>query len=387
MYFIDPNYSKSLSGARFFAKIAKALKIYPDFSEKKYKYVLINISTPLSRFILYKILNKRIIIRVDGNYAYPITRRSLKASSKFIYWIIESFYKLVFLRSILRKISQNKKINFIFNLRFNYSNYLRILLSNQIIYQSSFSKESHKNIFQYKKSCIIRNSSPWDFDNLPVKKYKNNIYKRNKKSILICTSFHENRPLKGFGDLLLDLEKIKNKKNSLNINLFIFGYIPKTYIKTYSRYIIDFDKFKGDNQDWISTYPKFLNYSSELSKKLISADIYISYAQLDPCPNIVLEALAHGLPVIGCNSGGVPEIVGECGEIIKLPEKKNSNFENLNFEYGLEPPKLEDLYKSILKIINNKNLYKDHISKSLRSDISINSTVNAYHKLLNNLSL
>ena len=163
--------------------------------------------------------------------------------------------------------------------------------------------------------------------------------------------------------------------------------MPETYIKTYSRSIINFDKFKTNNKDWITTYPKFLDYSRELSQKLIDSDIYITYAQLDPCPNIVLEALAHGLPVIGCNSGGIPEIVGNCGEILPISDKNKSIYRNLNFEYGLEPPKTEDLYKSIMRIINNKNLYQKHIENSFRRTISIESSIDAYHELLNNLSL
>ena len=385
MYFVDPYFSKYLSGARFFASLAKGLENYPDFSQNKYEYVLVNISTPLYRFILYKILNKKIIIRVDGNYAYPITKSSLKASSKILYLIIRILYKVLFLQSALRKISENNHISFIFNLRFNYSNYFRILFSNIIIFQSSFSKKSHKNIFQGKKSYIIRNSCPWDFNNLPIKKYKKIIHKK-RNTILICTSFHNNRPLKGFGDLLLDLEKIKNRNNFLDVNLFIFGYIPKSNIKTYAKSIINFDKFMQNNKNWISTYPKFLNYSRELSQKLISADVYITYAQLDPCPNIVLEALAHGLPVIGCNSGGVPEIVGNCGEILPISDKKKSKYKNLNFEYGLEPPKTEDLYKSILKIAKNKNLYQNNIMNSLKQNISIETSLYSYHELLNNLS-
>lgn len=41
---------------------------------------------------------------------------------------------------------------------------------------------------------------------------------------------------------------------------------------------------------------------------------------LDPCPTVVIEALASGLPVIGSASGGLPELVSkECGYLIPVP--------------------------------------------------------------------
>lgn len=40
----------------------------------------------------------------------------------------------------------------------------------------------------------------------------------------------------------------------------------------------------------------------------------------DPCPTVVIEALACGLPVIGSRSGGLPELVGEDGgALIEVP--------------------------------------------------------------------
>src|SRR5262249_50166298 len=44
----------------------------------------------------------------------------------------------------------------------------------------------------------------------------------------------------------------------------------------------------------------------------------------DPCPSIVLEALATGLPVIYCNSGGTPELVGDAGVAIQHPASLES---------------------------------------------------------------
>lgn len=43
------------------------------------------------------------------------------------------------------------------------------------------------------------------------------------------------------------------------------------------------------------------------------ADAYIMTKHNDPCPNTVLEAMSCGLPVLFARSGGVPELVADCG--------------------------------------------------------------------------
>jgi len=52
-----------------------------------------------------------------------------------------------------------------------------------------------------------------------------------------------------------------------------------------------------------------------------AADAYLMTKHNDPCPNVVLEALACGLPVLHSASGGVPELVGEeAGIGLAVPE-------------------------------------------------------------------
>ena len=52
-----------------------------------------------------------------------------------------------------------------------------------------------------------------------------------------------------------------------------------------------------------------------------AANAYLMLKHNDPSPNVVLEALASGLPVLFSNSGGVPELVGEeAGVPLPVPE-------------------------------------------------------------------
>jgi glycosyltransferase involved in cell wall biosynthesis len=51
----------------------------------------------------------------------------------------------------------------------------------------------------------------------------------------------------------------------------------------------------------------------KLPKALRSADVYLSLILNDACPNVILEALASGLPIVYVPSGGVPELVRDAG--------------------------------------------------------------------------
>ena len=61
-----------------------------------------------------------------------------------------------------------------------------------------------------------------------------------------------------------------------------------------------------------------------------SADYFLHLAWLDHCPNVVVEALSQGCPVICTDSGGTKEIVGDNG--IVIPETVEYKYELTDYD-------------------------------------------------------
>lgn len=62
-------------------------------------------------------------------------------------------------------------------------------------------------------------------------------------------------------------------------------------------------------------------YSQEEAPEIYAqGDVFVHLKHLDWCPNVVLEAMSAGLPIVHAGNGGTKEIVGEGGISLDLPE-------------------------------------------------------------------
>lgn len=168
------------------------------------------------------------------------------------------------------------------------------------------------------------------------------------KKLLLFGADNINSPYKGWNLLRLAL-----KEPIDNVEAVVYG------------------KIKDDIQKDISVKLHILGHISQLNKliDLYSAcDLFITPSLADNYPNVLIEAMACGLPCIGTNIGGIPEIIkdGINGKLISCNNAK-------------------DIRASIIDIINKDNEYMHKMRNNAVAQIrSINSyESNGWPSLIN----
>lgn len=182
--------------------------------------------------------------------------------------------------------------------------------SNHIIFQSEFDKKMVEHHWgQSRSSSVIHNGikiEKIEVRNPQIKEIRS----RFEKIFVSSASWHRQKRLKENTELFLNTSE--SDPNSCLIVL-------------------------GKNPDFLVSHPRVfytgeIDHHSCLEIYAIS-DWMIHLAWLDHCPNVVVEALSQGCPIICSSSGGTPEIVKENG--IVIDEKFTYNFELTNYD---DPP-------------------------------------------------
>lgn len=144
-----------------------------------------------------------------------------------------------------------------------------------------------------------------------IKVFRPDIYKKNKNEKVICYVGNL-RPVKGVKYLLEAFRLILEDKK--NVKLIIIGDGPeKKRLEKLSKEINISSKIK-----FLGDIP-----NSKLQNYLNISDIFVLPSISEGFPNVVLEAMACGLPVVATNIPGIAEVV-ENGVNGLLFEKKNS---------------------------------------------------------------
>jgi len=92
----------------------------------------------------------------------------------------------------------------------------------------------------------------------------------------------------------------------------------------------------------------------EVSDTLKKSDVFIHLSNGDTFPTVLLEATCSGLPMIGSNIGGIPEII-------------------INDETGYVVPNiLEEILYKIELILSSKNIYENFSKNALKESLKFN---------------
>lgn len=152
------------------------------------------------------------------------------------------------------------------------------------IYQSEYSRyvTSEKHAIISGKGCVIYNPVDTDF----FSPHGEKLSLSRATRIAFCSN--SANPKKGFHEV------VTVAKNNPDLTFFVAGNMPESELP--------------ENIVLLGYLSK-----TELSKMLRSCHFFVFFSENESCPNIVLEAMASGLPVIYKDSGGTVEIVGDAG--------------------------------------------------------------------------
>lgn len=192
-----------------------------------------------------------------------------------------------------------------------------------IITISNALKQQYMKIVKEEKLYVVYNG--FKINSLISDSKKNNF---NKEANLLITG--QVSEAKGQKQAIEAVNKLNGE--GYNIKLYIAGEVNKAYYED----VIS----KFENSQWLHMLGR-VNNMHELRNKI---DIELVCSRCEAFGRVTIEAMLHGIPVIGSASGGTTELIDD--EVTGLLYKPNN---------------YEDLSEKIKKLIDNKELY-DKIS-------------------------
>lgn len=255
----------------------------------------------------------------------------------------------------------------------------KILRKKVIWYIRTEVDDSKLTYFGLKNADIIITIAQGVLKNLP----KSKIGKYNNKITNVYTGFD-------FEKFSIKDKEIAKKELSLSNEKFIIGYLGSinsrkgldilvdAYINLLSKYdnielLIVGDVSNGYEKYWNELKLKlkeanakyiYYSYSQNVSLIYSALDVFVLPSRSEGLPRVVIEALAHNLPVVSTNVGGAGEII-------------NNNINGLL----IEKDSTIELFNAIELLITNPNVRMELIKNA--SDIKSIFSLTTYKRKIN----
>jgi glycosyltransferase involved in cell wall biosynthesis len=115
----------------------------------------------------------------------------------------------------------------------------------------------------------------------------------------------------------------------------------------------------------ISSHVKLIGYVDHHTLKLYydAADLLVLPSVTEALGNVLLEAMAFGLPIIASNTGACPEIVGDAGILFKQGDYNDLSEKIMTMKYDKEL--LKKLGDTGLMRVKNVFTWKEKINQYL----------------------
>ncbi len=195
---------------------------------------------------------------------------------------------------------------------------------------------------------------------------------KDGKILLYVGSIARKNPWKDYSIIEATCRKVASNLNNSRLILICFDKEPKR-------------EYMGSAEIWI-----FRHHSNpeEIAHFYQAADIYLHAAKVETFPNVIIEALACGTPVVATAVGGIPEQIKSLKygtESVKYPTYTPKE------ATGILVPKenAEAMAEAIIKLLTDKRLLY-RLSKNASSDAckrfnlnrQVDDYLNWYYKIL-----
>lgn len=310
----------------------------------------------------YKLFKKNnhknnLILRLDGITYYRFNNVSLSN------YLSKLGHNRILIRIIKKYFPQrdSKYFNYLFNFYINRISFIYLKSGHKIVFQSFLSLEMHKFLFK-----------------------KLNWNKINYKIILNgidVNNFANALPAKLDGDprVIISASMFRiNKRLFEAINLI--NYLRDMYPNIHLHVIGNLDilvENQMEHLDLSSITFHGLIKVEKLSSFYLGCDMQLSLSIFDPCPNVVIEGLACGLPVITPKQSGASELIGNTNHSWSVDEDIAFGFYFLHDKKKFIPFN----YDAYIKVFTNvyENLVLNKIKAKKRSnDLDINKISDQY---------
>lgn len=333
--------------------------------ERRPAAILFNVSAPIGAIIAAKLRRQKVVLRIDGLYFDRLSKAFL-ATFK---WPLRPVFSLGlkyswahdFLADIANLLNQN------------YKAFARVLLADLVIYQSKFSRDVHMRYFPNKPHRVVVNGAIYQGNDALIHVNKGG------DAIRLITIYDGESPRKRIHDLV-GFVKWANESKKMPIHLCILGYTGQVpaCAPPGTKSIIE-------DSPYIETLPWFSSFSKDIRNALFGSDMYITFTFRDPCPNVVVEAMAHGLPVVGVESGGVPDIVADAGVLLPAGGNDGSFFSAWRYECDFPPIEYERAFEAILDVRANSALFRSRVRDRFVADLGIDVVAGRYVSAMRSL--